>query len=279
VDDPPELGGFADVDAAPAPGALAGYLDAVREVGAVAEWKRRGLEALRPRPGLTLVDLGCGTGEDVVALAVMVAPGGRAMGIDASATMIAEARRRAAGRDDVEFRVGDARALDLPDASVDGVRAERVLLHMDDPFAVVAEMARVTRPGGRVVVAEPDWGTLAIDAPGADAGRAVAAAGAARFRAPTSGRSLRRLLIEAGLVDVEVAARTLVIDDPARAEAVFQIADAARHAVRDGRLTEAGAEHWMRGVATAGAAGTLLVAMTAFMASGTRTPDRPAGIV
>lgn len=279
MEHPPELGGFTDVDGAPAPAALAGYLDAVRGVGAVAEWKRRGLEALRPRPGATIVDLGCGTGEDVAALAAMVAPGGRAVGIDASATMVAEARRRAAGRDDVDFRIGDARAIDLPDGSVDGVRAERVLLHMDDPAAVVAEMVRVTRPGGRVVVAEPDWGTLAIDASGPEAGRAVAAAGAARFRSPFAGRTLRRLLIDAGLHEVEVAARTLVIDDPERAEAVFQIADATRCAVRDGLLDPEAVEEWSAGVAAAGQAGTLLVAMTAFMASGTRGGDQAAGIV
>lgn len=270
MEGPPDLGAFADVDATGAAGELARYLDEVRDVPAVAEWKARSLALLDPRPGAELLDVGCGTGEDVLTLAAMVAPGGRVRGVDASASMVAEARRRAGDRDDVTFDLGDARALDLPDASVDGARAERVLLHADRPEGVVAEMARVIRPGGRIVLAEPDWDTLAVDAPGADAGRAVAAAAAARFRSPFVGRTLRRLLLAAGLADVEVAARALVIDDPGRAEAVFQLSAAARLAVGRGLLTDAGAAAWRAGVERAGSEGRLLVAMTAFMASGRR---------
>ncbi len=234
----------------------------------MAEWKERSFALLHPRPGATLLDLGCGTGDDLLPLADRVAPGGRVLGIDASATMVAEARRRVAGRDAVEVREGDARALDLPGASVDGARAERVLLHMDDPAVVVAEMTRVLRPGGRLVVAEPDWGSLVIDAPDPEAGRAVARAAAGRFRSPYAGRTLRRLLIDAGLVEVEVAARTLVIDDPAAAEAVFQLDDAARRAGSEGAITPERAGAWHEGATRAES--RLLMAMTAFMASGRR---------
>lgn len=265
---PPDLGGFADVDRAACAAACAGYLDAVRDVGAVAEWKRRSFEQLRPRPGTALVDIGCGTGEDAVALARLVAPGGTVTGLDASAAMVDEARRRAAGHDGVAFVVGDARRLDLSAGSVDGCRAERVLLHMDRPAEVVAEVARVLRPGGRAVVAEPDWGTLVIDAPDPDAGRAVAAAGATRFRSPFAGRTLRRLLLEAGLTDVEVAARALVIVDPDVAEGLLGLDDSARRAVEDGALSAERAAAWSEGVRAAGADGRLLVAMTAFMAAG-----------
>jgi SAM-dependent methyltransferase len=265
---PPDLGGFAHVDRAASPDAYADYLDAVRGVGAVADWKRRSFEQLRPRPGAALLDIGCGTGEDAVALARLVAPGGTVTGIDASAAMVAEARRRAAGHARVAFAVGDARHLGVPAGSVDGCRAERVLLHLDDPAEVVAEMARALRAGGRAVVAEPDWGTLVIDAPDPDAARAVAAAAATRFRSPYAGRSLRRLLLGAGLADVEVAARTLVITDPADAEALFGLADAARRAVDDGALTAERAAAWNEAVRTAGPDGGLLVAMTAFMAAG-----------
>ncbi len=270
MDGSPDLGGFADVDGAAEPGALAGYLDTVRGVGAVAEWKERSFALLDPRPGAELLDLGCGTGDDLLALAPRVAPGGRVVGVDASAAMVAEARRRTAGHAGVEVHLGDGHRLDLPDGSLDGARAERVLLHVEDPAAVVAELVRALRAGGRLVLAEPDWGTLAIDAPGPVASRAVAAAGAGRFRSPFAGRTLRRLLIAAGLADVEVAARTLVIHDPDAAEAVFQLADAADRAVAAGTLTPAQAAAWRDGVARAGAAGTLLVAMTAFMGSGRR---------
>ncbi|MGD9571428.1 MAG: methyltransferase domain-containing protein [Thermoleophilia bacterium] len=270
ADGPPDLGGFADVDRSGSPEALAGYLDAVRDVAAVGEWKRRSFDLLDPRPGAVLLDLGCGTGEDVLALADRVAPGGRALGIDRSATMIVEARRRAGGRSDVGFLQGDALDLPLPDADVDGARAERVLLHVEDPADVIAEMMRVLRPGGRIVVAEPDWSTLVVDAPLPEAGRAIAVAAAGRFRSPFVGHTLRRLLRAAGAADVTVAARTLLIHDPDAAEGLFQFADAAARAVAEGHLDQATADAWRAGVRATGRSGDLLVAMTAFMAAGRR---------
>lgn len=270
MDDAPDLGGFDDVDGSASPEALAGYLDAVRGVGAVAEWKRLSMDLLSPAPGAAVLDLGCGTGEDVLALADRVAPGGRVVGVDRSATMLAEARRRAGSRGGVDFLEGDALDLPLPDGALDGARAERVLLHVDDPDRVVAQMMRVLRPGGRIVVAEPDWATLVIDAPDPATGRIVAAAGAGRFRSPSVGHTLRRRLRRAGASEVAVVARTLLVDDHPAAERLFQIEDATRRAVDDGLLPAAEGATWLAGVERAGAAGDLLVAMTAFLASGTR---------
>lgn len=267
---PPEFGGFADVDRTAAPDAYAAYLDEVRGVAAVGDWKERTFAALAPRPGAVLLDLGCGTGEDTQALAARVAPGGRAIGVDASEAMVAEARRRAAaaGRAGVEFLCCDVLALDLPDDSVDGCRAERLLQHVEAPAAAVAEMARVVRAGGPVVAAEPDWGTLVVDAGDPETGREVAAAAARRLRSAFVGRSLRRLFLDAGLAGVAVAARTLVVTERARAEMLFDLGGAARQAVADGRLAPARATAWLDALRGADAEGRLLAAMTAFMAVG-----------
>lgn len=267
----PEFGGFSDVDATGAAGGYAAYLDGARAIDAVAVWKERSFALLEPRPGAVLVDVGCGTGDDVLALAGRVAPGGRVIGIDASAAMIDEARRRAGGRPGAaEFRVADARDTGLADASVDGCRAERTLQHLDRPGEAVCEMARVVRPGGRVVVAEPDWGTLVVDPGDPGVGRAVAAAAAGRVRSPSAGRALRRLLVEAGLTDVGVAARTLVLTDRRHAEALLDLEGAVRAAVADGDLDRARAGDWRAELARAGSDGRFLAAMTAFMAWGTR---------
>lgn len=271
---PPELGGFADVDRTGEAGAYAAYLDDVRADEAVAEWKERSFAALEPRPGAVLLDVGCGTGEDALALAARTAPGGRAIGVDASAEMVAEARRRAAaaGAREVEFIRCDATALALPDAAVDGCRAERVLQHLADPAAAVAEMARVTRPGGCVVAAEPDWGTLAIEPGEPEAVAQIAAAAARRLRSGLVGRRLRRLLLDAGLEHVTVAARTLVVTDPGRARILFDLPAAAAQAVADGRLAANRATAALEELDRAAAAGRLLVAMTAFMAAGRAGP-------
>ena len=271
VSQPLEFGGFSDVDGSGAPEGYAGYLDRVREVDAVGAWKERSFALLDPRPGAVLLDVGCGTGEDVAALARRVAPGGRVIGIDASAAMIAEASRRAARHGDAaEFRVGDASRLDLPGASVDGARAERTLQHLERPAEAVREMARVARPGGWIVLAEPDWETLVVDPGDPGVGAEVARAAAGRVRSGTVGRTLRRLLLEAGMDEVDVTARVLVVDDPARAQLLFDLDGALGLAVAAGRVDPAAAARWRREIACAGAEGRGLTAMTAFMAWGRR---------
>lgn len=211
--------------------------------------------------------MGCGTGDDARALAGRVAPGGRVIGVDASAAMVTEARRRGGG-EGLEFVVADAAALGLPGDSADGARAERTLQHMEDPGAAVAEMARVVRPGGRVVVAEPDWGTLVADPGDPETMREVARAAAGRIRSGDVGRRLGGLLRAAGLAEVEVVARVLVVTDAARAELVFDIDGALEIAVRGGRVGAEAVGAWRDAWARASAEGACLAAMTAFMACG-----------
>ncbi len=266
---PPAFGGFSDVNATGASGEYASLLDAIRAQPAVREWKERTFAALEPRPGAVLLDLGCGTGEDVLALAARVAPGGRAIGVNASAAMVAEARRRAAGAGAaVEFIHAQANALTLPDGAADGARVERVLQHLDDPGGAVAELARVVRPGGHVVAAEPDWGTFVIDSHDPAVAALVAAAAARLFRSPDVGRTLRRRFLEAGLERVEVTTRALVISDRAASDMIFDVPGAVRRAVEDGDIDPEQAAAWLDATARAGEAGRGLASLTAFMAVG-----------
>ena len=110
------------------------------------------------RPGLDVLDVGCGPGTITVDLARLVAPGGRVTGLDLSPAPLDEARALAAERGvDVGFAVGDVYALDLPDDSVDVVHAHQVLQHLTDPVAALREMVRVCRPGGVVAVRDVDY--------------------------------------------------------------------------------------------------------------------------
>ena len=96
---------------------------------AVARWKALSFDLLEARPGAVVVDVGCGLGDDVRALALRTAPGGRAIGVDMSESMIAEARRRSAGGAGAwgEFHVADATSLPLEDGIADGCRCEQRL--------------------------------------------------------------------------------------------------------------------------------------------------------
>jgi SAM-dependent methyltransferase len=112
------------------------------------------------RPGLDLVDVGCGPGTLTADLAARVAPG-RTRAIDASAAVLDDARTVARERGvAVEFAVGDAQALDLADASVDVVHAHQVLQHLPDPVSALREWARVVRPGGVVAARDADYAAM-----------------------------------------------------------------------------------------------------------------------
>ncbi len=109
------------------------------------------------RPGLDLLDLGCGPGTITLDLAARVSPG-RVLGIDSSAEVIEKARGLGTGRaTSAEFAVGDAYALGLPDASVDVVHAHQILQHLSEPVAAVVEAARVLRPDGILAVRDSDY--------------------------------------------------------------------------------------------------------------------------
>ncbi|MGY1605348.1 methyltransferase domain-containing protein [Geodermatophilus sp. SYSU D00815] len=112
------------------------------------------------RPGLEVLDVGCGPGTITVDLAQRVAPG-RVVGLDVSADPLDEARALAASRGvEVTFGVGDVYALDAADGSFDVVHAHQVLQHLTDPVAALREMARVCRPGGLVAVRDVDYATF-----------------------------------------------------------------------------------------------------------------------
>ena len=132
---------------------------------------RRVVELLRVQEGATLLDVGCGTGNFARDVAPVVGTSGHIIGLDLSPTMLGVANTRTAEKGLViDYHIGDAKSLPFADASIDAVRTERVLQYLDDPSAAVAEMMRVTRPGGRIAATEVDWDGICIDIPGLDRG-------------------------------------------------------------------------------------------------------------
>jgi SAM-dependent methyltransferase len=118
----------------------------------VGEWLIANLEV---RPGQTILELACGTGDTGFAAAPLLGPTGRLILTDFAPTMVAAARRRGAelALTNVEYRVMDAERLDLADSSVDGVICRWGCMLMADPAAALKETRRVLRRGGRLCFA------------------------------------------------------------------------------------------------------------------------------
>src|SRR5215217_2438772 len=157
------------------------------------------------RPGMDLLDVGCGPGTITVDLAARVAPG-RVVGIDVSADPLAEAREAATRAGvDVTFEVGDVYALEAADGSFDVVHAHQVLQHLSDPVAALREMARVCRPGGLIAVRDVDYAVTALHPRDAALDRWLELYSAVARRnggEPDAGRHLLAWAHAAGLRDV-----------------------------------------------------------------------------
>ncbi len=264
------LGGFSHVDADPEATALIAALDEQASLPAIQRLRAAAAEMLRPRLGDRLLDVGCGTGEVVRALAGLVGAHGTVVGVEPSATMLDEARRRTGdGVVGVEFRDGDITRLDFDDAAFDGVTCERVLQHLSAPEAAIGELVRVTRPGGRIVVTDTDWGMHAIH--GADPRLTARIVG---FWADTaangwSGRRLPGLFADAGIPEPRVVAETLTSTDGQRPLGP-PFTTMAAAAERAGELSAGEADTWLAQLAHAGERGQFFWAVTMFAVAGMR---------
>jgi len=150
-----------------------------------------------------VLDLGCGTGVVTRAIAARDRFAGTVTGIDQSPEFIAAAERLAADDgvgDRVEFVVGDAHELDLPAARFDAAVAHTLVSHVRDPLAVLAEAARVIRPGGVVAVFDGDYASLTFGCSDPQLGQAIEGAiQSVIMSSPRVMREVPRLLPKAGL--------------------------------------------------------------------------------
>lgn len=159
------------------------------------------LQHLDLAAGETVVDLGSGAGIDALIAARAVGPQGRVIGVDMTPEMLAAARANAqkAGVDQVEFREGRLERLPVDDATVDAVTSNCVINLVPDKRAVFAEIARILRPGGRLVVSDI---VLDGELPAIVRDNVIAYVGC------VAGAELRQdyfeMLAEAGLTDVEI---------------------------------------------------------------------------
>jgi arsenite methyltransferase len=123
------------------------------------------LRALTPRPGERVLDVGSGPGFLASAIADLVGSSGAVCGVDISTPLIAVARAHCAHQPWVEFSHTDATQLPFPDHAFDAVISTQVLEYISDVDAALAEIHRVTRPDGRVVIVDTDWDSIVWKSP------------------------------------------------------------------------------------------------------------------
>ena len=183
---------------------LVGYSDYWESLPSIQGMRAGAFNELGPLSGEVICDIGCGTGSELIRIAQIVGPEGTAIGIDPSTTMIEDARARAQrGGVAVELLARDGRDTGLPAGHCDAVRMERVVQHVGDLRALLGEAKRITRPGGRIVIADTDWGSLMIHPGDRDLIRRFKTAlETGPMAEPWAGRTLHDEMLNSGLTDV-----------------------------------------------------------------------------
>jgi ubiquinone/menaquinone biosynthesis C-methylase UbiE len=162
------------------------------------------------RPGMRLLDVGCGPGSITRGLAERVAPG-EVIGIDLSRETLAAAQQEARTRGLTNVRYEEASVYQLPyaDGSFDVAYAHQVFQHLKEPAAALREILRVLRPGGLVAVRDVDWGTASYWPADPWIAKFIEVHFKTWYRnggEPRMGRHLRALFNAAGVRDLEISA-------------------------------------------------------------------------
>lgn len=261
-----DISRFAAVDDIPDPQRLIDVLDVAKRLPGFAAAKAELLDELGVGRVSLALDVGCGYGADAIELAERLGPGGRTIGVDLSEAMIAEARRRTSATElDVSFLVADALALPFEDSEFDICRIETVLQHVADPARAVAEMVRVTRPGGRVGALELDPGTMYVDHPDVELFERLRSSFVSAVVGSLA-RQVPRLFVEAGLVGVRISPHVITGDPYAYRLMLAHHVDALCD--RDAISAER-AERWWSTIDAAEEAGHFNGGITAFVVVGT----------
>ena len=242
------------------------YLDLLGDEPFFADYKVRIRELLALTHGQRHLDVGGGVGTDALAIRKVT---GFAAIVERRDSHALEARRRGL----TEALVGDGAALPFPSGVFDSCVADRVLQHVECPDVLITEMTRVLRAGGCLVAVDPDLDTQVIDLEAKDLARRIF-----RFRADilrpngTGARRTPAMFGRAGLSDITVEGRTLIVRDPTLVDNVMGLRDWAQFARQAGAISDDEALAWPRMIDDAAAAGEFLYAVTYFVTAGTKHP-------
>lgn len=215
--------------------------------------------------GMTVLDVGCGTGDDVRAIAAIVGALGQVVGIDSSKAMIEEARARGVPSN-ATFEVGSAYTLPYADGRFDAVRADRVMQHLREPLVAATELRRVSKAGGSALLLDQDWGSLMISGAQPSMTKRIVHTFTEHFAQPWAGREAPGLLRRAGFPNVDF---TATVSTPVLPVAFVNILNPAVDvAVRTGTIDADAGEHWLRSLLEADQRGEFLCAVVVVIALG-----------
>ena len=212
------------------------------------EQKNRLLDSLQLEPGQHVLDVGCGIGDDARSMAERVGPTGKVVGLDHADAMINESRVRSEGSHlPVEFIQSTVYDMPFDDSVFDATRADRVFQHLDRAQEALAEMIRVTKPGGRISLNDPDTDSMVVDIPDRDLYRRIRSWSSDNWLANGfSGRSFFRFCKAAGLDVLDIELTPIYVTSLDVGDAMVNVSSWAQPPFEAGAITQDEADAWVQ---------------------------------
>jgi SAM-dependent methyltransferase len=263
--------GFRNVDTSGNTAAYATCLDLLSGIPFFREVKEDTFRIIAATGPTRVLDAGCGAGTDLCALAGILPASCQLTGLDASAALLATAASRTvAHRNRCDLVRGDLSAIPCRDGAFSACRIDRVLQHIPDPAMVIRELARVTAPGGTIVAFDNDWETFFLPLDDDTVSARITEFWRDSFASGRVGTDLAAHFRNAGLEDIRVESRTLVLTDLPVAEKVFDITVLLERLRQEGIFGIRETEAIRDDLARRAAKGTFRSGYTGFIVHGTK---------
>lgn len=247
-------------------------LDIVYQGADITRRRQASFDTLRPKANETIVDIGCGNGLLTLELARAVGSGGKAIGVDPSSDMLSPAKARCEGFDWVEILIGTANDLPIESGTVDKAVSVQVFEYLDDIPGAIAEVRRVLKPGGKLVIGDIHLDSLVWFSDDSDRMNRMIASWDHHFTQRDVPAILPSIMRDAGFVVEDVTPITTcdhTLKPDGLATMMMQLM--ARYAVDNSHVTDSEAMAWLEEQKTLAAEGRFFYALTHFVVSARKT--------
>ena len=260
--------GFAQVDARQEIEPFAACLTLLDSLPNFRAYKEKSYELLELNAGQSILEVGCGLGDDLRRMSQQLGDTGRLVGVDASLALLKQGRTRLLDWPCIDWIHADARRLPLPADSFDRCRIDRTLQHIEDPEQVIVEMARVLKPSGQMLAYDNDWGTFSISGEDETTCRQLEDLWTGAITNRVIGRHLPRLFQNAGLTRVRVEPSVSVLTDFELADHVYNLRASATLAIDRGIVDAGHVDCWLEDLQLQSQKGVFMCSLTAYTVVG-----------